>query len=267
MEANNWVTLRFYDFDDTLPELLPTATWTNGEYMAKGIGFSGNDEIFVGFKPYYNRVRDYFNLNYQCQLGFADTLWTNQVGRQAFSIGTHNLELEYFINCNPQRICGTIKMNTNYQHFYVGKYNSYLFPHEYPYPVYVCGTHGENSDYRYSARTGHPYREYQTYSRVRNNSDWVNTYPTYPFNISNLYYDGQSFNEGIVKITPTTYNLNTQYTLFPAHNYVGEYDGIYWVSGYNLQAEDTITVGAKTFVCLPIATLRSFGNYIALAME
>jgi hypothetical protein len=267
MEANNWVTLRFYDFDDTLPELLPTATWENGEYMAKGIGISGNDELYVGIKPYYNRAGDYYNLNLQGQVGFADTIWSNQVSRMAFSIGTHNLELEYFITCNAQRIMGAIKMNTNYQHFYLGKVNSYVLPHEWPYPLAVAGTGAESTITRYSGRTGHPYREIISQNppllslfSTRKPEGWSNTSLIYPFAIA-------AYQTGNNRVYPTTYDLATKYTLHPAYFYYGELEGVYWVSGYNLQAEDTITVGTKTFICLPIATSRAIGDYIALSME
>jgi hypothetical protein len=267
LEANSWTTLRFSDFDDTLAQLLPTAVKANGELFVKGVGISGNDEIYIGFKPYYNRVNDYYNYNLGCAIGYWDEYeFYAQPGIKAFSFAGHNLEIEYFVNCNKQRIFGILKVNNNYQHFYVGKYNSYSFPHEYPYPVFINGTAAVSVLSRYSVRTIHPYRNGDYYSNRIN--DWQ-TSTTYPFNMAAYQTDGlwltSAFN--VVRCLPTTYDLNTKYTLVPAYMYYGELDGVYWVSGYNLQAEDTITVDTKTYICLPVAASRAIGDYLAFSME
>jgi hypothetical protein len=260
LEDNNYQILRWRDFDDTTPGHSLSDDTSRGELWVKGIGLSGDEEIYWGMQPYYNRSSDYYNICHVTTIGYFPELpWFGQPTRYARSFALHNLELDYYLLCNQQRLCGVIRVDQNYQHFYIGKINQYSFPHQHPYPVVIIGT-GAGDAGRYNGRTVKPYTDdTMSYIRLAGTSGaGVTWWP---------WAKGGWNTGGSPRVMPTTYDVNTKYMIVPVNNSYGELDGIYYISGYNATPEDTVTVGGKTFIMFPIAYLRSFADYIAFPTE
>ncbi|UAG58575.1 hypothetical protein Kaya_038 [Pseudomonas phage Kaya] len=126
-EANGWTTLRY------------VSTGLNRELILKGVGLSGTEEIFVGFRCYQSISGDYYNIDCGVFVGYvAGNNFDTQPGAQINAVQAHNNAITYFITANAQRIVGCFKVGTPvYEHFYVGKFFPYARPGEYPSPLVV----------------------------------------------------------------------------------------------------------------------------------
>ena len=124
-EANGWKVLRWINSGD------------NWELILRGKGFTGEEQIFVGFKTYQSQSADYYNLLTGVFIGYVPSNpFENQPGARLSGCPAHNNAIDYWITANPQRIVGGLKVGTPvYTHFYVGKFLPYARPSEYPYPV------------------------------------------------------------------------------------------------------------------------------------
>ena len=292
-EANGWTTLRYVN------------TGTDRELILKGVGLSGVEEIFVGFKTYQSAGGDYYNLNCGVFVGYiSGNSFETQPGAQFSAIPAHNNAITYFITANAQRIVGCFKVGTPvYEHFYVGKFFPYARPGEYPSPL-VCGAMLSSAQ------------------AIRfNNTSQSFPYPGYYYDTANnrLYQRDQAGNWVRPSCWPFTNASSGSYalagaqgtsTLVPADTYYqiepiilsqqssnnspsnvwGEFDGVYFCSGFNngvenvvqqggsstinqtgmtvLQAVDAIrAVGGRAFVMLQNVYRTSWRDFIALEMK
>lgn len=292
-EANGWTTLRYVN------------TGSDRELILKGVGLSGAEEIFVGFKTYQSSGGDYYNLNCGVFNGYiSGNSFEAQPGAQLVGVPAHNNAITYFITANAQRIVGCFKVGTPvYEHFYVGKFFPYARPGEYPSPLVCGGMLTASQDIRF------------------NDTSQSFAYPGYYYDTTNnrLYQRDQAGNWVRPSCWPFTNASDTSYalagvqgtsTLVPADTYYqiepiilsqqssnnspsnvwGEFDGVYFCSGFNngvenvvqqggsstinqtgmtvLQAVDAIrAVGGRAFVMLQNVYRTSWRDFIALEMK
>ena len=292
-EANGWTTLRYVN------------AGSNRELILKGIGLSGAEEIFVGFKTYQSSGGDYYNLNCGVFNGYiSGNSFETQPGAQLVGVPAHNNAITYFITANAQRIVGCFKVGTPvYEHFYVGKFFPYARPGEYPSPLVCGGMLTASQAIRFD------------------NTSQSFAYPGYYYDKTNnrLYQRDQAGNWVQPSCWPFTNASGTNYalagaqgtsTLVPADTYYqiepiilsqqssdnspsnvwGEFDGVYFCSGFNnavenvvqqggsstidqtgmtvLQAVDAIrAVGGRAFVMLQNVYRTSWRDFIALEMK
>ena len=292
-EANGWTTLRYVN------------TGSDRELILKGVGLSGAEEIFVGFKTYQSSGGDYYNLNCGVFNGYiSGNSFETQPGAQLVGVPAHNNAITYFITANAQRIVGCFKVGTPvYEHFYVGKFFPYARPGEYPSPLVCGGMLTASQAIRFD------------------NTSQSFAYPGYYYNATNnrLYQRDQAGNWVQPSCWPFTNASGTSYalagaqgtsTLVPADTYYqiepiilsqqssnnspsnvwGEFDGVYFCSGFNngaenvvqqggsstidqtgmtvLQAVDAIrAVGGRAFVMLQNVYRTSWRDFVALEMK
>lgn len=292
-EANGWTTLRY------------VSTGINRELILKGAGLSGTEEIFVGFKTYENIGSDYYNINCGTFVGFVTgNTFENQPGAYFAACPAHNNAITYFISVNAQRITGCFKVGTPvYEHFYVGKFLPYARPTEYPSPL-VCASMLSNAQgLRFDNNTqSMPYMGYYyetTYNRlyIRDQAgNWIRPW-VWPFTNGSGAQYALAGVQGTATLVPagSTYQLESliicqlQNGISPS-NVFGEFDGIFFCSGFNngvenvlqeggastvdqtgltvLQAVDAIlAVGGRAFVMLQNAYRTSWRDYIAMEMK
>ncbi len=292
-EANGWTTLRYI------------TTGSNWELILKGVGLSGTEEIFVGFRCYQNIGADYYNIDCGVFIGYvAGNVFDAQPGAQINAVLAHNNAITYFITANAQRIVGCFKVGTPvYEHFYVGKFFPYARPGEYPSPL-VCGAMLNKSQatrFDDNAQV-FPYPGYY-YSTAQNRlyqrdqgGNWIQPW-SWPFT------NGSYQNTALAgpQETSTLVPADVYYQLEPIimvqqktndspGNVFGEFDGVYFCSGFNngvenvvqeggssvvdqtgltvLQAVDAIkAVGGRAFVMLQNVYRTSWRDFIALEMK
>ena len=292
-EANGWTTLRYVN------------TGSDRELILKGVGLSGAEEIYVGFKTYQSSGGDYYNLNCGVFNGYiSGNSFETQPGAQLLGVPAHNNAITYFITANAQRIVGCFKVGTPvYEHFYVGKFFPYARPGEYPSPLVCGGMLTASQDIRFDDTSqSFPYPGY--YYDTTNNrlyqrdqaGNWVQP-SCWPFtNASDASY-ALAGAQGTSTLVPA----NTYYQIEPIilsqqslnnspSNVWGEFDGVYFCSGFNngvenvvqqggsstinqtgmtvLQAVDAIrAVGGRAFVMLQNVYRTSWRDFIALEMK
>lgn len=292
-EANGWTTLRYVN------------TGSDRELILKGVGLSGAEEIFVGFKTYQSSGGDYYNLNCGVFNGYiSGNSFETQPGAQLVATPAHNNVISYFITANAQRIVGCFKVGTPvYEHFYVGKFFPYARPGEYPSPLVCGGMLTASQAIRFNNTSqSFPYPGY--YYDTTNNrlyqrdqaGNWVQP-SCWPFtNASSTIY-ALAGAQGTSTLVPadTYYQiepiiLSQQSSNNSPSNVWGEFDGVYFCSGFNngvenvvqqggsstinqtgmtvLQAVDAIrAVGGRAFVMLQNVYRTSWRDFIALEMK
>ena len=292
-EANGWTTLRYVN------------TGSDRELILKGVGLSGAEEIFVGFKTYQSSGGDYYNLNCGVFNGYiSGNSFETQPGAQLVGVPAHNNAITYFITANAQRIVGCFKVGTPvYEHFYVGKFFPYARPGEYPSPL-VCGGMLTASQAIRFDNTSQSFAYPGYYYDTTNNrlyqrdqaGNWVRP-SCWPFTNAS----DESYALAGVQGTSTLVPADTYYQIEPIilsqqssnnspSNVWGEFDGVYFCSGFNngvenvvqqggsstinqtgmtvLQAVDAIrAVGGRAFVMLQNVYRTSWRDFIALEMK
>lgn len=253
------------------------------EVLLEGPGASGNDAIFVGVRT-YSVGTSLHNLVLGGFTGFDDSyLFHSQPGGIPQDIGDylpevslHDTPMEYWLCVSGRRIIAAIKVGAVYEHLYMGFLKPYYTPTQYPYPLAIGGS---NIDTTYNIpHAGDPmiyHRAYwncaldKRYSRSstlrfrKHDGAWKTFF--------NMYQDIQEENglyahynqTGVFpwswsSIRALGANLDGSIPMFPAILHEddnaggtaihGEFDGLYAVPGKPAVVEDTITVGADTYM-------------------
>ncbi len=255
--ANGWAVLR-YD----------TAS-ANRELIIKGPGLSGTEEIFVGFRTYQDASADYYNLLAGVFTGYvAGNTFDTQPGARLSGVPAHNNRIDYWLTVNPQRIALAMKVGTPvYESCYVGKMLPYARPSQYPYPVVCAGMLNGAAATRFS-ETAHSmgYKGNTAALALRTNDAWAQP-RCYPW--------GNTFVAGAATTATNTSLRDTGdvYHLLPVElhdnsaNLWGALDGIYYISGFNNAVENTVSIGADTYVVIQDVARTGHTDYYALRMD
>lgn len=248
-EANGWTVLRYDDVS------------ANRELILKGVGLSGTEEIFVGFRTYQDAGANYYNLLAATFIGYvAGNSFDTQPGAILSGVPAHNIRIDYWLTLNGQRIVLAMKVGTPvYESCYVGKFLPYALPTQYPYPV-VCGGMLNGAAATRFSDTSHsmPYKGNRVNFRMRSNAgSWDQVY-TYPWQNTTM---------------TATRDVNSNYPLTPvvlndnANNTYGELDGIYHISGFNNAVENTLVIGGVTYVVIQDVSRTGFSDYYAMRID
>ena len=253
-EANGWVTLR-YD----------TGT-ANHELILQGEGLSGTEEIFVGFQCYQNITSDYYNINCGVFVGYvAENSFSSQPGGKYYSTPGHNNSITYFISCNPQRITGGLRVGTPvYETFYVGKGMPYFRPGEYPSFLICAAMANSGSSARFSSTTqtfpfaGYRSDESNNKLSIRDQSgNWIRA-NCYPFTQGDSKLNSLAGPQGSGTMVPAGDSYQIEPIImyqdkdsigdYGPSNVFGEFDGVYFCTGFNNAVENVIQVGGSSVI-------------------
>lgn len=242
LASNPWVALR----DDR-----STANW---EMIFQGEGLSGTEQIFIGIKSYQDAGADYYNLSIATFSGYiAGNTFETQPGiSNVLGVPAHNLNIDYWIVANGQRVAAALKVGTPvYESFYAGKFFPYATPSQYPYPVVAGGMLGSASATRYSD-TSHsiPYKGNRANLRMRF-VDGSYKQPTIDFPANRRDTEGNYMPRQIV--------------MYDSANVYGELDGIYHISGFNNVVENMIQIGGTPVTDNPAWTSDQRASAIVTA--
>lgn len=261
-EANGWTTLSYVNPTDG----------SNRELIMKGIGLSGTDEIYIGFRSYHSVTSDYYNLSVAAFTGYVSgNSFTGQPGYFERGVCAHNQRIDYWLTVNAQRVLFGLKVGTPvYEIAYVGKFFPYATPSQYPYPVAVIGTLAGTPGARYSdTSTGHSCgAKGLSNGYLRNiGGAWTqfrclpwtadyNNAPTarrdtggYYQALKSVLFDGSANNPG------------------GSGNVWGELDGLRYISGFNNLTENTALIDGKTNIVLQDVFRTGIGDYFLLEMN
>jgi len=246
-ELNGWTTLR-YD-----------VTSANRELILKGVGLSGTEEIYIGFRCYQSIGADYYNMTAAVFTAYiAGNTFLTQPGVALSAFPCHNLRIDYWLSVNAQRITGGLKVGTPiYVPFYAGKFLPYTLPTQWPYPVAVGGMFLSEPATRYSdTAQSIPYKGNRSNFLIRK-IDGVYASPyAWPFTAQYNTRDTGT----IYPLMPIVLHNNSS-TIY------GELDGIYYISGFQQGVENTLVIGGVTYVVMQDVYRTGFSDYFAIRMS
>lgn len=251
-EANGWTTLRY---DDTQPIR---------ELILQGVGLSGDQAIYIGFRTYDDAAADYYNMSVAGFTGYvAGNSFDTQPGYMESGVPAHNQRIDYWLAVNAQRIVFALKVGTPvYETGYAGYFLPYADPGQYPYPLVVGGMLDGIPATRFSDTThSFAFRGSRANLRMRfvdgvwkqpDTMPWLNDWMagTYQLRDSLGYYPLYA-----VELTDSAPNL------------YGALDGVRFISGFNNVVENTLTIGGVDHVVIQDVYRTGFYDYIALELN
>lgn len=254
-EANGWTTLRY------------VSTGLDRELILKGVGLSGLEEIFVGFKCYQSVGGDYYNINCGTFVGYVSgNSFETQPGGKYSGCPAHNNAITYFITANAQRIVGCFKVGTPvYEHFYVGKLFPYARPGEYPSPLVVASMFNGPEAKRFSD-TSHNFPYFgrvngttsatSSFLFLRNQAGNWEQYYHYPFSNGTSTSNALCAPQGSGTLVPADIYYQFEPIILQEsassgvipRNVFGELDSVYFCSGFNNGVENVVQEGGSSVV-------------------
>lgn len=267
-EANGWTTLRYVNPTDG----------SNRELIMQGVGLSGTEQIFIGFRTYHLAAADYYNMTVAAFTGYVAALaFTAQPGYIERGVCAHNQRIDYWLAVNGQRIAFGFKIGAPsvYEIGYVGKFFPYATPSQYPYPMALCGMlPSPTPATRYSdTSTTHA-------TGVRGNNingylrdlmgNWV-TFSCLPWtadfnNSPTIRRDSGGYYHALPSVLFNG-SVSTNQTGTDSGNVLGELDGIRYLSGFNNVSENTCTIAGKSNVLFGDGWRTGIGDYFLLEMN
>jgi hypothetical protein len=253
-EANGWTTLRYLD---------PSGNDDVRELILKGVGLSGSEEIYIGFRAYQNANADWYNMSAACFTGYvADNDFDQQPGYIERGLCAHNQRIDYWLVANAQRVFFSLKIGAPavYEVAYTGKYFPYATPGQYPYPVCCIGMwNSAQPTARYDSTSSN-----HTCGAKGNTSngylrDVMGTWDKF----NNAPYATMAASR---RDTGGYYQLQAS-VLYTSNNIWGELDSIRYLTGFNNVSENTVTIDGKTHVLIADAFRNGIGDYFALEMD
>lgn len=236
----------------------------NHELILKGLGYTGEEEIFVGFRTYQNASADYYNLVAACFTGYVPSnTFDTQPGACLSGVPAHNQRIDYWLTLNPQRIALAMKVGTPvYESCYVGKMLPYARPSQYPYPVVCAGMLNGVPATRFSDTTHSiPYKGNRPNLRMRFNDGTWKAPECYPWNNPVLAGSTQQ------RDTEGEYTLNRIELNDSGPNLYGYLDGVRHITGFNNAVENTLNIDGVNWIVIQDVARTGFNDYYALRMD
>jgi hypothetical protein len=255
-EANGWTTLRYLN---PTPYTDPTVI---RELILQGVGLSGTEQIFIGFRAYQSQSADYYNLSVAGFTGYVSgNVFTSQPGYRESGLCAHNLRIDYWLAVNAQRIALALKVGTPvYELGYVGKFLPYGTPGQYPYPLAVIGTLSGPAATRFSDTTA------AHTSGVKGGAiaqgalrDVMGNWQLF----TNLPYAGSQ----AVRRDAGGYYKAMKCVLYNTSQVWGELDGVRYIPGFNNTVENTTTINAAAQVVIQDVFRTGIGDYFLLELN
>lgn len=255
--ANGWTVLRY----DTVP--------ANRELILKGVGYTGQEEIFVGFRTYQDASADYYNLVAAAFTGYVPSnTFDTQPGARLSGVPAHNNRIDYWLTLNPQRIALAMKVGTPvYESAYVGKCLPYGRPSQYPYPVVCGGMLNSAAATRFSdtAHSGY-FKGNRANMALRTNDGWVQPH-CYPWGNARVAGAGSSEDNANMRDTGGIYHLLPIELHNNSNNLWGALDGIFYITGFENAVENTMTIDDVDYVVIQDVSRTGHTDYFAMRLD
>lgn len=294
------------------------APWTSlrsvagSEMIWRAEGNDGARQIYVGAKLFSNAGADYYNLKLQGMTGYTSAnTFTNQPG-QIGATGTPvitlwNAALTYWFVANGQRVIIYAKVGVMYAGGYLGFFNTYLSPGQYPYPLFVGGNMSWNAEpaadsvnwrYAYSGVNMHAFwRGLPTNSGAHNDcsgrlrmpdgtyiGSWAYQFAhtdtngggmsAWPYCCENVvggstsgFIDIRENLDGSYPLLPIIFSSDRGVVRFQDTNTWGELDGVFATTGHANASENTIKSGLITHVVFQDTFRTIKDSFCAIALD
>jgi hypothetical protein len=262
--------------------------------LMEGQGLAGGDNIFIGAAVHDNVLTPYFNWRLVGFTAFeiTDTL-ADQPGASPYTTTNSpkfvldDGPMEYWLFGNGRYVICVCKIGTEFLNMMMGLMLPYSQPAEYSYPLVIAGTSGNNYHYTstdirlrscfdpgqdacFMRSPGGTWLKFQdfTSSAVTDRSFWpyMTTSTTWHFTYFDEISEGLDGTYELWPIIPIEIDdLNTPDGRSP--NLYGELQDVFYASGSNLSAEDTITIGPDTYLAFQNVFRVTFVDYYCIKVN
>ena len=246
--------------------LLYDTSGVNHYLILKGAGLTGAEEIYVGFRTYYNADADYYNISAMACTGYvAENSWETQPNAFYSGVPAHNQRIDYWLTWNGQRIMLAMRVGTPvYESLYTGKFLPYARPSQFPYPICCGGMLSAHAATRFSD-TSHsmPFKGNRANFKMRTiQGTWYQVY-TYPWS-NTTFLCGTTLS---MRDTGGEYHLTPVELYTPGENLWGALDGVFHITGFNNTVENTLTIDGDDFVVIQDVWRTGFPDYYAMRLD
>lgn len=270
----------------------------SSQFMLKGPGKSGEDEIFVSFSLEEDSSEDIYGLwlcgcdgvvssapDFEEHLNPSDPMW----------MPMHKDEMSYWFVANGRRFVVVCKISSVYEACSAGLFLPYCMPDKYPYPAYVGGSSEEkirystsNSKHTHFIDPGpHTFEQEDEYDggdslRVRLPGGEWHRFRNYSYegHLDSEYpvvypYIGQYDNDRPPLLFSRTV-LGGDHMLFPvvllsdmsdAKGALGFFQGVNHVTGFDNSAENKIEIDGVEHLVVQNVYRTAYSSYWTLALE
>lgn len=225
-------------------------------------GLSGTDSVFLGMKTYQDVGYDYYNLTVAVFTGWVDgNSFETQTGAYRRSLSLWNQDTPYWLRADGQGISLFAKIESSYQSLFIGKCLPYATPSQFPYPICIGAMFDAGAATRYSESTAVSwFKGGQFYIRDLTGTfltpDMLPYYGTETLRNTN---DDAAVAEGVYALHPVI--ITTGDDVF------GELDGVYFISGFNNNVENTLVIDSVNYIVMRNGTETGYKDYIALRLD
>lgn len=243
---------------------------SHNDHLLRGPGLAGTDQIHIRLRSDSSGS----NYGWTCQ-GFVsyNSAQTNasQPGiSPSCGMALRNDTIPYWFLANGRRFMIIAKVSTYYMSLYGGFILPWATPAEYPYPMYVGGSHQTAISHNYttaSTAVGSFWKPAGNCGWLRDTAgawletrgDWSGDAATYPY----------AFNLAI------TQHADNSRSVWPCvlfrhttpNNIFGVLDGVQGLQHINVGAEDTFTLSGSPHTVFQSVYLATKWSYAALKME
>lgn len=249
---------------------------TGNEVYFKAPGLTTKESIYTAIKCHQDAGADYYNFQITASLGYSSSAaFGSQPNSANSAVLLFNHAIPYWMSANGQRLIVVAKVSNIYTCFYLGKFNQYGHPHQYPYPVFVGGAYKNHT-----ARWSLPYAN--GHRHLQNPDLKSNCFACTPGNVwAKSCNEGYEYNattkSRIIAQPPIkvgnnpdgSYNLIPFFLVqdLPVKNVLGELDGVYWVSGHNNPSETILNQDGKQYLVFQNISKTDWSGYAALEMS
>ncbi len=269
-DGNNYpriAMLKMFEFGDTSYAVDLAG---EDELIIEGPGLSGTEEIYVGIRTYGDIDADYHNFSFNSFVGYvAGNSFNTQPGRRDDNSMSPMWDdsIPYYFRANGQSVTVLAKIETVYVLLHAGKFYPYATPGQYPIPLVLCGMYDNDTQLRYDdealeiqTKTGVPIRFVDGLWKDVDIWPVMNHGAYGPDDAANYPFSSYAWRD-----TEATYPA-VQMILHDADGVYGEFDGLYFVSGFNNAVENTMTVGSDAHIIWRNLDATGFDDYYSLEL-
>jgi hypothetical protein len=222
---------------------------SDGELILSSTGSSGSDEIVAGFRSTTDAGVGYYNLALRGFRGFDGSAWGNlpEPSPEVYLV-LDDATIAYWLMVNDDRILMVTKIGTTFETAYLGFIRAFSTDDEHAFPMLVGGatdvetraltdTTGMESWWKIGVDldedVGHIYRPDGTWGELDDSIPWQHMQSNVRNGVgTEVLFPGM----------PYRFNPDGVY---------GEYDGVFWISGFAVNAEDTVTINSQDYLVVP----------------
>ncbi len=241
--------------------------------IAHGPGVSGTEAIYVGMQTYESAGNDYYNWRINTFTGYVSSNdFDNQPGRRSsnHACPLWQFSIPYHLLVNGNRITLLAKVETVYQSMHVGRFLPYGTPAQYPYPIGAWSMLTSDSATRYSDLANMMGIKRDGGSAIRfvdgaylNPRNW----PYYAFQHDESGGTLSLYDKNLRDTPTTTYPIIPVVLYDNTPNIYGEWDNIKFVTGFANSVENTVSIGADSYLVWRDHSRTGFYDYFAVKLD